>query len=144
MTGETDLGVLLEGLKPSLGSRAYVFCSVPGARYGDLAQLRPLASFQEPEGLTLVLTQEKADGEGLVYEGIFRCISLHVHSSLEAVGLTAAVATELAAHAISANVIAGFHHDHIFVPSRQADLAMARLRALELRARETRATLVGD
>ena len=74
-----------------------------------------------------------ADEEGLAYEGTFRCISLQVHSSLEAVGLTAAVTSELAAHDISVNVIAGYHHDHIFVPSRHADLALSLLKAMSSR-----------
>jgi hypothetical protein len=61
---------------------------------------------------------------------VFRCITLSVHSSLDAVGLTAVVATQLAAHNISANVIAAFYHDHVFVPAPHADAALAALQAL--------------
>jgi hypothetical protein len=50
-----------------------------------------------------------------------------VHSSLEAVGLTAAVAGALTAAGISANVVAAFHHDHVFVPADRAEAAMAQL-----------------
>jgi hypothetical protein len=53
-----------------------------------------------------------------------------MHSSLEAVGLTAAVATALAARGIAANVIAGARHDHVFVPAARADDALAALRDL--------------
>jgi hypothetical protein len=80
--------------------------------------------------LTLVLTKESADHEGLSYQGTFRCISLQVHSSLEAVGLTAAVANELAAHGISANVIAGFFHDHVFVSASRTDHALRLLESM--------------
>lgn len=90
----------------------------------------PIASFQEREGLTLVVTAENAAACGLDYQGVFRCISLQVHSSLEAVGLTAIVSGKLAAYEISANVIAGYYHDHIFVPEQFADEALERVRNL--------------
>jgi hypothetical protein len=64
---------------------------------------------------------------GLSYEGVFRCITLGIHSSLEAVGLTAAVAGKLATHGIAANVIAAYFHDHIFVQSELADRAIGIL-----------------
>jgi hypothetical protein len=54
-----------------------------------------------------------------------------VLSDLEAVGLTAAFATALGDAGISCNVVAGLHHDHIFVSTQQADPAMATLLALQ-------------
>ena len=133
MSAETNLATLIRNLEPRTLPATYVFCSVEGANYGALSHTSPLASFAEPEGLTLVLTRENADEESLAYEGTFRCISLQVHSSLEAVGLTAAVTGELAAHDISANVIAGYHHDHLFVPSRQAESALRLLENMSSR-----------
>jgi len=127
MTGETDLTTLLSNLSPSLGPHDYVFCTIADASYGDFAEHQPLASFMETEGLTLVLLKSSADAAGLTYNGSFRCITLNVHSSLEAVGLTAAVATRLAGQGISANVVAAFYHDHIFVGSADADRALALL-----------------
>ena len=127
MSAETNLATLIRNLEPRTLPATYVFCSVEDADYGALSHTSPLSSFAEPEGLTLVLTRESADEESLAYEGTFRCISLQVQSSLEAVGLTAAVTGELAAHDISANVIAGYHHDHIFVPSHQAESALRLL-----------------
>ena len=110
-----------------------MFCNLKDADYRALSHTNPLASFAEPEGLTLVITRESADREGLAYEGSFRCISLQVQSSLDAVGLTAAVTGELAAHGISANMIAGYHHDHVFVLSRHADLALSLLESMSSR-----------
>ena len=65
-----------------------------------------------------------------------RRITLTVHSSLEAVGLTAAVATCLAQAGISANVVAAYHHDHVFVPEADAETAVQALRQLQQRYRE--------
>ena len=130
MNAETDLDTLIRNLEPRPLSATYVFCRLEDANYGALSHTSPLASFAESEGLTLVLTRESADQEGLAYEGTFRCISLQVHSSLEAVGLTAAVASELARHGISANVIAAYHHDHVFVPARHADQALRLLQSM--------------
>lgn len=92
--------------------------------------LEPIATFIESEGLTLVLTKDKADESGLNYEGIFRQITLAVHSSLQAVGLTAAVSTKLTAKGISANVIAAYYYDHVFVPSDKAEAALRALKEL--------------
>ena len=133
MNAETDLDTLIRNLQPRTLADTSVFCSVRDANYGALAHTSPLASFAEPEGLTLVLTREAAEEEGLSYEGTFRCISLQVHSSLAAVGLTAAVTGELAAHDISANVIAAYHHDHIFVPSHQVESALHLLENMSSR-----------
>ncbi len=128
MSGIKDLNTLLQSMSPMLNETEYVFCTIPDAQYGDYADLNPIASYQEQEGLTLVVPKNQADNENLSYEGVFQAITLTVHSSLDAVGLTAAVATKLTEHNISANVIAAFYHDHIFV---QQEKARAALRALQ-------------
>ena len=125
-SGETNLATLLQSMEPKCLPDNYAFVTVQG-QYGDYAELHPVASFQEEEGLTLVVTQANAEAAKLPFDGLFNCISLTVHSSLEAVGLTAAFATKLAEHHISANVIAGFYHDHIFVPAAQTERAMQAL-----------------
>ena len=130
MTGEINLDKLLASMTPILVDGEYVFYSFPDARYGDRAELEPVASCIEPEGLTLVIPKSRADEYGLDYDSAFRGISLGVHSSLEAVGLTAALATKLTEHGISANVIAGYFHDHIFILHEHADEAMAALAEL--------------
>lgn len=127
MSGETDLKTILQSLSPNLLDETYVFCTVSDAGYGDYPEAAPIATFQETEGLTLVTTQERADALSLGYEGLFSCISLQVHSSLESVGLTAVVAGKLAMYEISANMIAGYYHDHLFVPKAKASEALELL-----------------
>ena len=127
LTGEKNLKKMLRCMSPVLTGGDYVFCTLKNARYGDYAEAKPLASFQEKEGLTLVLRKSVADNSDLSYDGVFRCITLGIHSSLEAVGLTAAVAGILANNSIAANVIAGYHHDHIFVPAAFAERAIGLL-----------------
>ena len=78
----------------------------------------------------MVVARQDADRAGLAYDSVFRCITLNVHSSLEAVGLTAAVSGKLAETGISANVIAAYYHDHIFVPAEKADAALSALNEL--------------
>lgn len=130
MSGEVELARLLDSMRPILLAEDFVFCTVGEGRYGDLAALKPIASYQENEGLSLVLLKSAADEAGLAYTSVFNCISLEVHSSLDAVGLTAAIAEKLAAHGISANVIAAYYHDHIYVPKAKAALALQLLEAL--------------
>lgn len=45
-------------------------------------------------------------------------------------GLTAAVSRALADAGLSCNVVAGFHHDHLFVPYEDAEHAVEILRRL--------------
>jgi hypothetical protein len=127
MVGELDLDTLLAAMQPTLLEGEFVFCSVPGMGYRDLEALQPLACYREAEGLSLLLPRPAADLHKLEYESVFRGITLAVHSSLDAVGFTAAVASKLAALDIPANVIAAFYHDHVFVPLEKAERAMACL-----------------
>ena len=117
-------------MSPELNPQEYVFTTFADAQYGNHSELQPLAAMQEEEGLTLIVPRVLADEQQLSYEGVFKCITLKVHSSLAAVGLTAAFSRVLTDHDISANVIAGFYHDHIFVPPDRADEAMQALRSL--------------
>lgn len=126
MAGITDLDQLLRSIKPKLIETEFVFCTVSGA-LEQYVYLNPIATFIEPEGLTLVVEKSVANQANLPFEGTYSQITLTVHSSLEAVGLTAAVASKLASKGISANVIAAYYHDHIFVPSNKAASALAAL-----------------
>lgn len=128
MSGETNLARLLQSMTPQLNPGQYVFCCVP-AEY-DCSGLQPIASLRESEGLSLVLPREVADAYNLSYDYVAAWITLEVHSSLAAVGLTASFSTALAQAGISCNVVAGFHHDHLFVPCERAEKALSTLRAL--------------
>lgn len=130
MSGETNLEKLLASMAPELMDGEYVFCTFPNARYGDYQDLEPVAAINESEGLTLLIPKSKADEKNFAYETAFKGISLSVHSSLDAVGLTAAFSSKLAVHGISANVFAGYYHDHIFVQSELAQSAVEALNEL--------------
>lgn len=128
MTGETELQKLLTGLQPHLHDGAYVFVTVPDTFEFDRQEV--ICTFRESEGTTLILPKAKANALGLSYDFVAAWITLQVHSSLHAVGLTAKVSAALAEQRISCNVIAAYHHDHIFVDAKDADLAMQVLAAL--------------
>jgi hypothetical protein len=131
MSGETNLKTLLSNLSPILLQDTFVFCTFPEGSYGDFSQTCPKAFVMEKEGVTLVVEKAVADSQGFNYSGEFSCISLEVHSSLEAIGLTAVISGMLAAHEISVNMMAGYHHDHLFVPVANASAAMALLHNLD-------------
>lgn len=126
MSGMLELDDLLRSMAPVVQQGEYVFCTVSG-KMADYAHLEPLMVFAEAEGLTMILPMAQAQQAGLAFDGTFKQITLTVHSSLEAVGLTAAVAAKLTAHNISANVVAAYYHDHVFVPTDKAANALAAL-----------------
>ncbi len=128
-----NLAKLLESLHPVLNPGVYVFASFPAGT--DLGSLEPLATFRESEGLTLILEEEQARQADLPV--LFRAawITLTVHSDLQAVGLTAAVAAALAEAGIGCNVVAAAFHDHLFVPVEAGERALAALQALQARSR---------
>ncbi|MEU6389366.1 ACT domain-containing protein [Streptomyces sp. NPDC046939] len=130
MPGETDLRRLLTGMRPELNPGRYVFTTVGG---GVPPGVTPVVTVTEPEGLTLVLRQEDAEAAGLKYDYVAGWLVLRVHSALDAVGLTAAVAQELAGAGMSCNVVAGFHHDHLFVPYEATHRALELLEGLSRR-----------
>ena len=128
MTGEVDLLKLIKGMTPELNKGEYVYCLANSKEHA--AALDPLCYFLEKEGVTVILTKEKADAMNIPYETTYAWITLTVHSSLEAVGLTAAVSKSLTDENISCNVVAAFYHDHIFVPLKDAERAMTALQIL--------------
>ena len=135
MSGITDLNLLISSMKPNLIEGEFVFCSLPPSALTDYVHLKPIGMFQEKEGMTLILPIEAARQAGVPVDPAMRMISLDVHSSLEAVGLTAAFATALGNEGISANVVAAYYHDHIFVPTADAEHALAALKALSSRSK---------
>ncbi|RVT85930.1 ACT domain-containing protein [Rhodobacteraceae bacterium CCMM004] len=89
-----------------------------------------VATMWEPEGLSAILPLEIAAAEGLSVDLPLRQITLRIVSALDGVGLTAAVSGALAAAGIACNVVAAHHHDHLFVPERDAERALAILQDL--------------
>jgi hypothetical protein len=133
MAGESNLDVLLRDMKPEMQDGVYVFCTVGSGEGAIPAATTPLLTFREQEGTTLVIRREQAERAGLHYQFATRLVSLTVHSSLEAVGLLAAISTRLAEAGISVNAVSAFYHDHLFVPEHRADEALALLRDMSAR-----------
>jgi hypothetical protein len=130
MSGETNLTKLIASMAPVLTENEYVFGIIDSIDYTQLALLNPIGTFQEKEGLTIIVAKHKADEFNIAYSGVFKCITLNVHSSLDAVGLTAAVSNKLTQSNISANVVAAYYHDHVFIASKDAEKALAELNDL--------------
>lgn len=129
MPGETDLARLLASLDPVLDPREFGYALVPHGTPLP-AGLTPLGLFHEDEGLTLIAPAADLAVAGIeALTGLAR-LTMMVQSSLEAVGMTAAMATALTRVGISANVVAAYHHDHVFVPWERRHEAVAVLRAL--------------
>jgi uncharacterized protein len=127
-TGLTDLKELLKTLKPKLNIGDYVFCVVSdltSINWSDIILL-----FREGEGNTIIIKRELADQLKLPYSFVSAWITLTVHSSLAAVGLTAAFSKALSEAGISCNVVAAHYHDHIFVDKNDAEGAMKILTQL--------------
>jgi hypothetical protein len=121
-----DAAAMVRGMAPVQRPGTWLFVHAPGRE--DLLP-QALASFREDEGLSLILPEAVARAEG--FDGTaMACLTLTVWSSLEAVGLTAAVAQALEAEGIPANVVAAFRHDHVFVPAALAARALAALERL--------------
>ncbi|MGO4806632.1 N-acetyltransferase [Arthrobacter sp. 2MCAF15] len=127
MTAEKDLHTLLATMRPELREGEYVYALWPHGRplAGAIS-----AAVREAEGLTVVLPRAEADSLELSYDFVAAWITLQVHSSLEAIGLTAAVSAALTEAKISCNVLAGFHHDHLLVPVADAERALETLHEL--------------
>lgn len=113
----SDLAGMLAGMAPLLDPREWRFVVV------DAPPADAFAVIREDEGTTAIIAGQ---GDGAA----FARITLMVHSALDGVGLTAAVATALAASGIACNVVAGYHHDHLFMPWDRRDEALAILQRL--------------
>ncbi|OUJ73220.1 ACT domain-containing protein [Hymenobacter crusticola] len=128
MSGETNLAQLVRTMQPALQPGTYVFCPVASLDGLDLAEI--ICLFREQEAITVILPQATADRLQLPYSFVAAWITLTVHSSLAAVGLTAAFAQTLARASVSCNVVAGYYHDHIFVATQDAEKAVQLLQQL--------------
>lgn len=129
----SDLAVLLASMRPELHAGAWAWCARPPGAPAD--EVEAIASVREAEGLTLVVPQALALARGWPVAFRSAWITLTVNSDLAAVGLTAAFARALGDAGIACNVIAGVHHDHLFVPIGRAADAMTALHALQARGK---------
>jgi len=128
MVGITDIKTLLKEINPVLDEAEFVFVTLKQFSLNDdVVKLNPIATFLESEGITAVVPKSTAEQYNHSFHTTIKKITLEVHSSLEAVGLTSAISTALTRNNIPANIIAGYYHDHIFVPKDKATLAMKTL-----------------
>jgi len=118
-------------MTPELNPGEYVFCTLDKSDQIDYsAYSGAIGWFREAEGITVILPRRQAHELGLAYSFVASWISLRVHSSLEAVGLTAVFSSALAEANVSCNVVAGYYHDHIFVPVEDTQKALGALQRL--------------
>ncbi|QRM88273.1 ACT domain-containing protein [Lacinutrix sp. WUR7] len=127
MNGETNLDTLLKSMKPKHNIGEYVFCKTDNLEQINWSQV--VMTFKEEESTTIIAKKKVADQLNLDYSFIASWITLTAHSSLKAVGLTAAFASALTKKNISCNVVAAFYHDHIFVDKKDTEKAMEVLNA---------------
>ncbi len=131
MTGPVrDTRAMIAGMAPVLDPVTYAFVTTRDPLRARDAAAAALATFAEDEGLSLILPLATAQDMAFADPLPMARITLSVHSALDGTGLTAAVATALAAQGIPCNMVAAFHHDHAFVPADMAPRALAILRAL--------------
>ncbi|HEX8015865.1 MAG TPA: ACT domain-containing protein [Flavobacterium sp.] len=122
MNGEKKLEILLKAMRPKHNVGEFVFCEVENLEKIKLNEI--VMSFREEESITIITKKEIADKLNLKYSFIASWITLTIHSSLEAVGLTAAFSKALSENGISCNVVAAFYHDHIFVNRMDTEKAI--------------------
>ncbi len=115
-------------LLPHIEPDQYIFSSLPSLPIS----IKPLMMFQEKEGTTYILKLSDAEALGIEYAQKWSWISLGYHSDLEMTGLTAAISKILGDEKIPCNIVAAFHHDHIFVPFDKAQRACSLINVVEL------------
>ncbi|GGD40301.1 ACT domain-containing protein [Muriicola marianensis] len=133
MEGKKDLAELVRNMEPVLNEGDYIFATLPDVSGIDRMDI--LCEFKEVEGTTVVMEKHTADLLKIPYSFVASWITLKVHSALDAVGFTAVFSSELAKHGISANVIAGFYHDHIFVNRMDSQKAIRVLKNLSIKSK---------
>ncbi|MBW4331882.1 ACT domain-containing protein [Stakelama sp. CBK3Z-3] len=124
-----ETAAMIAAMEPALQPGEYVFATFADPQAASAFAAFASGSFREAEGVSLILPTDRA--QGLACSPPMRCITLTVHSALDGVGLTAAVSGALARHDIAANMVAAYHHDHVFVPTADAEAALAVLQALQ-------------
>jgi len=129
MAGNTNLQEVLSSMLISCDDVEYGFATVPSGTQIDVDDVA--GTFAESEGLTIIAGRQYLEDKKLPFEGPFAKLSIEVHTSLELVGLTAVLATKLAEQGISANVVAAYFHDHVFVQYDERSNAVEALDSLK-------------
>lgn len=130
--GETDLAKMLASLTVSTRPERYTLVSL-GADESNIPTIGGgiAGVLSEVEGFTVIVEVEVARRRGWPIDFEAAWLTLDVHSSLEAVGLTAAFSAALAEEEISCNVLAGYYHDHLLVPADRVEDARRCLEQLK-------------
>lgn len=118
-----DLSLLLKNL--SVTRRPGRWCMVSDV--AEPSAITAAATIIEDEGVTSVVSVADAERLGIAPDFVAVWLTLDMHSALDAIGLTATVASALFREGIPCNVLAGYHHDHLLVPEHDADRAVAVL-----------------
>lgn len=127
MTGETDVATMLASLQIERREPPVTVVHLQDpVELGDGV----LAVLTEDEGTTAVVSIAEAERRGWPVEFRAAWLTVSVHSSLDAIGLTAALATALTERGIACNVLAGYFHDHLLVPLDRVDEAVECLESL--------------
>ena len=108
--------------KVKLNKGEYVYCSVQDLNNTNIVNI--ICSFKESKGYSIIISKEEAIKNNLSFYFISAWITLEINSSLDSVGLTYTFSKELTKAKISCNVVAAYHHDHIFVPYEKRHKAM--------------------
>ncbi|MEZ5777812.1 MAG: ACT domain-containing protein [Paracoccaceae bacterium] len=124
---------MVSNMAPELRTGDYVFVTTVDPELAASLSPEAMAMFREDEGQSFVVSADLARDRELGADQPMRCITLKVFSALDGVGLTAAVATALGDRGIPCNMIAAYHHDHVFVPCDMAERALQVLKALQKR-----------
>ena len=129
---------MISGMTPTVRPGIYVFISTEDPTLVASLTSQAISIFEEDEGMSMLIPIDLAKKSGFSVDQPMSCITLNVYSSLEGVGLTAAVSTALGDNSIPCNMVAAFHHDHVFVPSEMCDRAMEVLTSLQKQAVKNR------
>ncbi len=120
-------------MTPHLGHDVYVFSTLPESK-AMLYIPQSIGMFKEAEGVTLIIPKSTADAHHIPYIYPCRCLTLSIHSALDAVGFMAAITEALGGAGISVNPVSAYYHDHLFVPDDRADLALQVLQDMAIKA----------
>jgi hypothetical protein len=122
---------MISKMTPELRAGQFVFVSIQDSAHRATLVPKAIAMFKEDEGMSLIISVDLAAKNDLNVDQPMRCITLNVFSALDGVGLTSAVSTTLGQHGIPCNMVAAYHHDHVFIPASMAEKALALLNDLQ-------------